>query len=267
MSGPDTRADESRRLLLTVAYDGRPFEGWQSQVGGNTVQDVLLETLRTVSPDIKTVQGSGRTDAGVHALAQTAHFDASPGVALTCPQWIRALNARLPKTIRIFSCREVAPDFHARFSARTKTYRYRLHLGEVLPPLESGLAWHLPRGLDHERLRKALDLYAGQHNFRAFAANRGNEKASAEPPNTVRTLSRPVLSAPEEQILTLEFTGDGFLYKMVRFLVGTAVRCAQSKLEVAEVERLLHQPVAGEKAPYCAPPDGLYLVNVNYDFA
>ncbi len=254
---------ERRRFLLSVAYDGRNFEGWQSQVGGNTVQDYLLAAVRRVCPGADKVHGAGRTDAGVSALAQKAHFDVPIRASLDSAAWQRALNAHLPPQIRIMGCEGVEPEFHARFAATGKTYRYRLFLGEVLPPLQVGLAWHVRGGLDAGLLLEAAGLFVGRHDFRAFSANRGDGYDKTR--DTRRTIrSVDLVETSEAQTIDLRITGDGFLYKMVRFIVGTAVRCAQGKLEGGEIERLLAGPGPLEKAPFCAPPDGLVLEAVEY---
>ena len=133
-----------RRHRLTVAYDGRPFAGWQSQAGGNTVQDILLAALQSICSEIKTVQGSGRTDSGVSADAQIAHFDAPKEWRMNSDEWRKALNAKLPPAIRIFDCDVVDADFHARFSAEGKRYGYRIETGEALPPPSRWLGLALP---------------------------------------------------------------------------------------------------------------------------
>ncbi len=251
------------RLRLTLAYDGRPFDGWQSQPGGNTVQDLLEKAASTIAREPVRVHGSGRTDAGVHALAQTAHFDAPAALTMRPGNWLAALNTKLPRTIRVMEAAEVAPDFHARFSARGKTYHYDLSTSPVLSPFRHGLAWHLPRGLDPERLDTALAVFHGYHDFEAFSARRGNE---TEATDHRRTLTRTSVS-PIEDGLRLTFTGDGFLYKMVRLLVGSAVHVAQGRMPFEEMTSLLDQPAGlpHSRSSHCAPADGLYLEAVHYD--
>lgn len=262
MTESDPAAPSTRRFRLEVAYDGRPWAGWQSQVGGDTIQDQLLAALRTIQGEIATVQGSGRTDAGVSAIGQVAHFDVSSDASLDADAWVRALNTRLPASIRIMGAEEVEASFHSRFDARAKTYRYRIWTGPVLPPLEVGLAWHVPRPGDREALDRALDLFRGRHDFRAFSANRGDGR------DEERDAVREIFAIGVEEgegWLELTFTGSGFLYKMVRFLVGSAVRVAQGKLDPEAVATLLKGRSDSEKAPYCAPADGLLLVSVQYD--
>ncbi|MCB1230225.1 MAG: tRNA pseudouridine(38-40) synthase TruA [Verrucomicrobiae bacterium] len=257
----ETDTNSAHRFRLTVAYDGRPWVGWQSQVGGDTVQDQLLAALQTIHPGITAVQGSGRTDAGVSAIGQIAHFDAPAEASLDAGAWLRALNTRLPSSIRVMDSAQTDPDFHARFSAIGKTYRYRLWTGPVLPPLEAGLAWHVPRLGDRDLLETALDCFRGRHDFRAFSANRGDGKD--EQRDTVREIFEISVESGADW-LEITFTGEGFLYKMVRFLVGSAVRAAQGKLEIGTIFSLLKGVRGSEKAPYCAPADGLTLVSVRY---
>lgn len=254
------------RFALTIAYDGRPFEGWQSQRGGNTVQDQLLGALKQIDPEIQNVHGSGRTDSGVSAAGQVAHFDPADGSSLDAEAWQRALNTKLPKTIRVMASREVSEDFHARFSAIGKTYRYRLWRDRILPPLEHGLAWRVRPTLDLDHLRAALRLLQGEHDFRAFAANRGDGKDADRDCRRNISSIRAEVSPNDSPLLSLHFDGSGFLYKMVRLLVGTAVRHAEQadKLPLTEIERLLTCPEENEKAPFCAPADGLSLVSVQY---
>src|SRR5215217_1230819 len=172
----------SRRLRFVVAYDGRPFAGWQSQTTGNTIQDRLETAFANVARQDVRVHGAGRTDAGVHAIAQSAHADV-PESRLTPDRWVKALNASLPPTIRVMSSRFVTEAFHARFSAKGKVYRYQIWNGPVLPPLEVGRAWHVPLPLDLRKIRREAALFVGRHDFASFAANRDRPGE-----NTVRTI-------------------------------------------------------------------------------
>ena len=250
------------RLKLTIAYDGRPYNGWQSQACGNTVQDFILRALEEVAKQPVRMQGSGRTDAGVHALGQIAHFDPPPEISMNPFNWVPALNTKLPATIRIMSCEEVAADFHSRFSATGKIYRYDICTDPVLPPLKAGLAWHLPRLLDVAVLEEALGLLVGRHDFHAFAAYRGNEQGDMD---WCRTIHRADLETLAHGY-RITFVGDGFLYKMVRLLTGGAVHAAQGRIRMDDFAALLDQadglPLG--KSPLCAPADGLYLQQVLY---
>ena len=251
------------RLKLTIAYDGRPFNGWQAQACGNTVQDHLHKALETVAKQPLKLQGSGRTDTGVHALAQVAHFDAPEDISMNPFNWVPALNTKLPATIRVMSCEEAADDFHARFNASGKIYHYDIATDPVLPPLKAGLAWHLPKLLDAAVLEEALSHYLGRHDFHAFAAYRGNEGPDMD---WHRTIQRADLETRDDGY-RITFEGDGFLYKMVRLMTGAAVHVAQGRMRLDDFSKLLDQDgieLPHGKSPICAPADGLYLQQVIY---
>ena len=173
----------SPRLKLTVAYDGAAFAGWQSQAHRNTVQDELERALQKISGQQIRVHGAGRTDAGVHALAQCAHVDL-PNRRLSIERWRNALNAVLPAAVRILRCQYVSQKFHARFSATGKLYRYRIWAAPILPPLELGRAWHIFLPLDVDLLKAAGRKFIGTHDFSAFAANRALSDAGRKARDT-----------------------------------------------------------------------------------
>jgi tRNA pseudouridine38-40 synthase len=248
----------SSRLRFVVAYDGAPFTGWQSQKNGDTVQDHLERAFGIVSKQQVRVHGAGRTDAGVHALAQTAHADV-PERTLTAEQWTTALNASLPPAIRVLRSRYVSDAFHARFSAKGKTYRYRIWNDRILPPLENGRAWHVPAALDLSAMHREAAAFVGRHDFASFAANRG--KPGEE---TVRTIDSFRL-ARSGKCVALEFSGDGFLYKMVRLMTGALVRCGRGQAREGEIARRLQSPSGTPPtARLVAPAGGLFLVRVRY---
>ncbi|MEM0898024.1 MAG: tRNA pseudouridine(38-40) synthase TruA [Verrucomicrobiota bacterium] len=246
------------RIKLIIAYDGRPFEGWQSQPSGRTVQDQMEEALGRIAKARISLHASGRTDTGVHALGQVAHFDAPPGSSMDAAAWKRALNANLPSTIRVMASERVLEDFHARFSVIKKTYRYEIDTGEVLQPLRAGLAWHYPQFVERERISDAIQCYLGEHDFAAFAANRGDGKDV----DSIRTIHEARLESRGETLI-LTFTGNGFLYRMVRLLTGSAMHCATGGEPVSWIMDLL-EPGGGKHSSHCAPADGLTLVNVDY---
>src|SRR5438128_12131438 len=165
----------SRRLKLIVAYDGSQFAGWQSQSHRNTIEDHRERAFERIGGRPVRVDGAGRTDAEVHALAQCAHVDL-PDDRLSSARWTEALNALLPPRIRVLRCRYVSNDFHARLSAKGKLYRYRIWSAPVLPPFEYGRVWHVTRPLDLDALRMAAKCFAGTHDFAGFAANRGRQQ-------------------------------------------------------------------------------------------
>jgi tRNA pseudouridine38-40 synthase len=246
----------SRRLKLIIAYDGAPFAGWQSQSHRNTVQDYVECAFERVLGKPARVHGAGRTDAGVHALAQCAHVEL-PNDRLSAVRWTEALNALLPPTIRVLRCQYVSNDFHARLSAKGKTYRYRIWLAPVLPPFEYRRTWHIARPLDLKILKRAAKPFVGTHDFAGFAANRGKPEKS-----TTRTIYS-VHVRQEGPCLTVEFAGDGFLYKMVRLIVGSLAKCALGKTPIKDITARLD---SGQVVParFAAPAEGLFLVRVRY---
>src|SRR5947209_6763396 len=246
------------RLKLIVAYDGAPFSGWQSQSKGNGIQDHLENAFEQICSQRVRVHGAGRTDAGVHALAQCAHTDL-PERRYGADRWRSALNGVLPPAIRIMRCGFVSESFHARFSAKGKLYRYRIWNDEVLPPLENNRAWHIRDLIDFKLVATSAKLFAGRHDFASFAANRG-----ATVDDTSRRLRR-VAVRKSGPLLTLDFEGDGFLYKMVRLIVGSLIHVGVGKTSADEIEsRLAHPGRAIARARNVAPACGLFLVRVRY---
>ncbi len=248
--------NQPRRLKLTIAYDGAAFAGWQSQTHRNTIQDHLERAFERILGKPVRVHGAGRTDAGVHALAQCAHVDIADS-HLSATRWSEALNALLPATIRVLRCQFVSGDFHARLSAKGKIYRYRIWSARVLPPLEHGRACHIRRPLDLEILRRAARLFVGTHDFAGFAANRGKKEKSA-----VRTIYS-VRVRQEGPVVSIEFYGSGFLYKMVRLIVGALVESALGKVRIEQITARLNSGKMGS-ARFAAPAEGLFLVRVRY---
>jgi len=246
------------RLKLIIAYDGAPFSGWQSQTNGNGVQDHLENAFEQICSQRVRVHGAGRTDAGVHALAQCAHTDL-PVRRYNAERWRSALNGVLPPAIRILRCDFVPESFHARFSAKGKVYRYRVWNGEVLPPMENNRAWHVRDPIDCERLAPAAKFFVGRHDFASFAANRGAPVA-----DTVRTL-RSVKVRKSGPLLTFHFEGDGFLYKMVRLMIGSLVRVGLGEGTPDQIQsRLAHPGKSITSARNVAPATGLFLFRVRY---
>ena len=246
----------SRRLKLVIAYDGSQFAGWQSQSHRNTIQDHIERAFEHIGGKPVRVHAAGRTDAGAHALAQCAHADLADD-RLSAAGWTGALNALLPPTIRVLRCRYVAKDFHARLSAKGKIYRYRIWSAPVLPPFEYRRAWHIARPLNLKILKTAAKRFVGTHDFAGFAANRGNPERS-----TVRAIHSVDVRRSGPRV-TIDFDGDGFLYKMVRLIVGSLVRCALGKSRIEEVTNQLATAHASHRR-FAAPAEGLFLVRVRY---
>ena len=245
------------RLKLTLAYDGGAFRGWQSQSGGGAVQDVLQQAMTRLAGDKKiTVHGSGRTDAGVHALGQVVHADV-PDERGAPPFWQRTLNVMLPPTVRVLGATRAAGDFHARYDATGKTYDYLLWTGSVLPPHWVGRAWHVRPPPEVTALRLAAKVLCGRRDFRSFSASRGT------PPRDTSRHLRKITVTSEGPVIRLRFEGDGFLYKMVRMLVAAMVRLAQGRGTLDDLcARLAGRP--SSLAREVAPADGLYLLRVAY---
>jgi tRNA pseudouridine38-40 synthase len=246
------------RLKLIVAYDGAAFAGWQSQANGNTIQDRLEEAFQRICSQSVRVHGAGRTDAGVHAMGQCAHVDL-PERRYQPERWVAALNGVLPPAIRVMRCQFVSEKFHARFSAKGKTYRYRIWNARVLPPFESGRAWHVVSPLDFERMKVAAQEFRGAHNFAAFAANRGTPET-----DTTRTL-KAIRLRRAGACIAIEFDGNGFLYKMVRMMAGTIVRVGLGISTPQEIRARLRSPrQQNSYRRVAAPAAGLFLVRVRY---
>jgi tRNA pseudouridine38-40 synthase len=250
-------AQVERRLVLRVAYWGPAFRGFQSQRGGGAVQDELEAVFQKITGLSCRLHGAGRTDAGVHATGQVVHFPLPEGWSMTAQQWRDGFNANLPPTLRVLAAGFRRAPWHARYSAIEKTYRYELCFAPVLPPARHQLAWQVYPRPDLDELRSALQIFVGEHDFSAFSPRRLVEGKSG-----VRCISkvrlREIGSRGE-----IEFTGDGFLYKMVRMMVGTAVWVARGKLSLGDLERALTHPHVGTFS-IVAPAHGLTLCKVRY---
>lgn len=250
-------------VSFIVAYDGRPFEGWQSQPSKNTVQDHLeLAFLKLLNDPVR-VHGSGRTDSGVHATGQVFHVELESLPSITEDKWPIALNTKLPHSIRVLSAKFEDDGFHARFSAIGKIYRYTISQSQILNPFDDGLVWHNSRPMDVCLLTKALAMLEGTHDFRSFAALRGNEPTPIPHDYFIRTIYGVQIEEDGEYV-RISFHGNGFMYKMVRLLVGGICSVAMGKLSLDELSALL-KGTTEQKSPYCAPASGLTLMKVVYE--
>jgi len=248
-----------RTLKIILAYDGTEFSGWQVQPGMPTIQATLASAIGRVTGENVLPQGSGRTDAGVHALGQVASF-ALESVIPTANLAI-ALNDVLPPSIRVLECMEMAPDFHARKSARAKTYRYRMYRRDICPPFLARYVWHYPYPLDFDAMQAAALLVEGEHDFTSFAAvdpERGNEQELS----SVRTVFSSRMSAADGEFL-YEIRGNGFLHHMVRNLMGTLLLVGKKTRAPKDLLRILADRTRSA-AGATAPASGLYLVRVEY---
>jgi len=246
------------KFKLTIAYDGTQYEGWQVQKTGTGVQEKVEAALAKLFPSHPRVHSSSRTDTGVHALGMVAHFEVPrPECRMAPPKLVLALNAWLPEDIRVLSAARAPQDFHARFEATGKQYRYFVWNHAVMNPLIRHTAWHVPRPLDLRAMRAAAPFFMGRHDFQSFAANPGYAKAS-----TVRAVTRCNFTR-RGRLLTFIIEGDGFLYKMCRGIVGTLVQVGLGKFPADEVQRMLAQKDR-RAAGMTAPAHGLVLWKVSY---
>jgi tRNA pseudouridine38-40 synthase len=253
-----------RYFKLTIAYDGTDFHGWQMQSNKPTIQGEIANVLGRLTQERVALHGAGRTDAGVHALGQVASFKSSS--QLSAGEFQRALNALLPPTIRIVASEEVGPTFHARWSARGKTYCYRIYRGKVVPPMIWRYVLHYPFPLDETAMREAAGRFAGVHDFASFAASTGSEEE-----DQVRSMEREIFSAAltrtsDNEELGFTVTGRSFLRFMVRKMVGTLLDIGRGKLVPGDIDRLYELKDRSKSGP-TVPAQGLVMVAVQHDEA
>jgi tRNA pseudouridine38-40 synthase len=253
-----------RHFKVTIAYDGTDYHGWQIQADKPTIQGEIVRVLRTLTQENSVVHGSGRTDAGVHALGQVASFRTQSG--LSADEFQRALNALLPPAIRILSAEEVGPDFHARWSARGKTYRYRLYRGKVVPPMIWRYVLHYPFPLDEDKMRDAAGRFVGQHDFASFAASTGSEDDDKERSTVREIYSAELARTADNQELVFTVRGRSFLRYMVRKMVGTLLEVGRGRLQPEDIDRL-YELRDRSKSGMTVPPQGLCMVSVDHDEA
>jgi tRNA pseudouridine38-40 synthase len=249
--------DDQRKASILISYDGTPFYGWQRQKNRITVQQSIEDVLETLFQKKTTVHGAGRTDAGVHAAGQTAHFEVPRNFNLN--KLSHSMNSMLRPEIRIISCVEVTQDFHARFSATSKTYFYIINTSKLVSPFLRNYCCHLPDIGDLSRLEDALHLLVGEHNFERFTA------ADAVCESPIRKISAARLIKAGDFIF-ISFTADGFLRYLVRTLTGTLIKISQNKFSISDFEASLKGEMT--KPLPCTlkmEPNGLYLHKVNYD--
>ena len=244
-----------RNLKLTICYEGSDFAGWQVQPNQRTIQAKIEKALLEIEEKPVRIQGSGRTDAGVHALGQVASFELENRIPLKNLQ--KVLNCLLPPAIRILDIVEVGPEFHARHSAAAKTYEYRWWREDVCPPFERRCIWHHPYPLDEAGMIRAAPLFEGEQDFRSLATNNGADLVS-----TVRT----IYSSRLERIgprLIYRVRGSGFLYNMVRNIVGTLLEVGRGNMAADSIPAIIETRDRSAAGP-TAPAVGLFLVNVEY---
>jgi len=248
-----------RNLKVILSYDGAEFSGWQVQPNAITVQGTLAAAIGRITGEKVLPQGSGRTDAGVHALAQVMTFVTESFVPTE--NFLKAMNDIVPPSVRVLEVTEAPADFHARHSARAKTYRYRIYREAICPPFLARYVWHYPYPLAEEEMARSAALVVGEHDFTSFAAvdpERGREESMSN--------VRSIFSSSWERMggeLVYTVRGSGFLHHMVRNLVGTFILAGKGTLKVEDVTRIL-EARSRSAAGATAPASGLYLVGVEY---
>ena len=276
-----------RNIRLLIAYDGTDFHGWQRQSNALTVQECLESAIERILGERAQVWGSGRTDAGVHALNQVANFKTD--CPIPCENLVKALNDALPPTVRVKDSHEVSAKFHARYDVCSKTYRYRILQAPVCPPFLWRFVWHYPFPLDGERMTEAAKLFEGEHDFTSFAAvdrsaaeescqGAGKDRNSPrrdggsgaqpaahkiETAMVRRIFASRIFRHPRTSMLIYEVSGNGFLHHMVRNMVGTLMEVGRGKLEPGGIIRILKARDRTMAGP-TAPAQGLCLVEVEY---
>src|ERR1700728_2123943 len=257
---PRDSKDRMRNLKLILSYDGAEFSGWQVQPNASTVQGTLASAIGRITGEKVLPQGSGRTDAGVHALAQVVTFVTESSVPTE--NFLKALNDILPASVRVLQVAEMAAEFHARHSARGKTYRYRMYRSSICPPFLARYVWHYPYPLDEEAMARAAASVVGEKDFTSFAAVDPERGREGEPTSNVRTIfSSSWERSGDELIYTVR--GSGFLHHMVRNLVGTFILVGRGTLQTEDVTRIIDAR-SRSAAGATAPASGLYLVEVEY---
>ena len=256
-----------RTLKLPLAYDGSAFHGWQVQPGKPTIQGALASVIESLTGERLLPQGSGRTDAGVHALAQVATFQTASNIPVANIRTV--LNDRLPPAIRVLKVDEMLEGFHARHSARAKRYHYRIWRGDVVPPFLARYVTHHPYPLNEDAMQQAAALVVGEHDFTSFAAvdpDRALRLAEASgeqtPPTNIRTIYESRFERHADELLYI-VRGSGFLHHMVRNLVGTFLLAGKGSIAPSDILAILAAQNRCAAGP-TAPAEGLYLVEVDY---
>lgn len=245
---------KEKNIKLTLAYNGGNYVGWQIQPNGISVQAVLFEAIYKITKEKVLLHGSGRTDAGVHAAAQTANFKIN--TTIPAERFALALNTVLPKDIRVIASEEADPDFHSRFSAKGKTYCYRIFNRRIDDPFYDPFCWHIKEALDVDLIKKSAEKFIGTHDFCGFMSSGSAVKT------TIRTI-HSIDVRKNDALIELTYTGNGFLYNMVRIITGTIIECAQKKIDLNELDEIIQSKDrnrAGKTAPAC----GLMLMKVLY---
>src|SRR5438477_4575256 len=252
--------DRMRNLKMSLSYDGADFAGWQVQPDAVTVQGTLASAIGRVTGEEVLPQGSGRTDAGVHALAQVMTLVTRSSVPTQ--NFEKAMNDILPPSVRVLEVAEMPADFHARHSARSKTYRYRMYREPICPPFLARYVWHYPYPLNEQAMAESAAVMIGEKDFTSFAAVDPERGREDEPISNVRTIFSSAWERKGEELI-YTVRGSGFLHHMVRNLVGTFLLVGRGTLQKADLTRIL-EARSRSAAGATAPASGLYLVEVGY---
>ena len=244
-----------RNIKLTIEYDGKDFNGWQKQPNKLNIQGTIEQAIKCITGEDVELNASGRTDAGVHALGQVANFKTNSKIPIE--KFAIAINSRLKKSIVIKKAEEVDERFHSRLNCKKKTYRYIINNSEEGSAIYRNLETHIPQRLDVSKMEQAIKYFEGEHDFRAFKASGTSSKSS------VRTIYEAKLYKIDEKIF-IELTGNGFLYNMVRIIVGTLVDVGMEKISPEDIPQIIDEGKR-ENAGKTLPPNGLYLLNVMYE--
>ncbi|MFH1653681.1 MAG: tRNA pseudouridine(38-40) synthase TruA [Pseudomonadota bacterium] len=249
-----------RNIKLTIAYDGTPFRGWQIQREKNTVQEIVQNALTKVVGSKVKLMGSGRTDSGVHALAQVAHF--LTDTKIPCEGIKLAVNNLLPAEIKIIGAEDVHKEFHSQYNAKRKSYRYLIYCSTYLHPLLINRVWHMRKKPDIKKMSSSAKRLLGEHDFTSFKGAKSSIKTSVRRlyDISVKMINDEISG---EELISVTVSGEGFLKNMVRNIVGLLVEVGLSKIELSDVEKILNAKNRNFKF-LCAPAGGLYLVEVKY---
>lgn len=244
-----------RNIKLTIEYDGKDFNGWQKQPTKLNIQGTIEQAIKQITGEDVELNASGRTDAGVHALGQVANFKTNSQIPIE--KFAIAINSKLKRSIVIKKAEEVDERFHSRLSCKKKTYRYIINNSPEGTAIYRNLETHIPQKLDLSQMKKAIKYFEGEHDFKAFKASGTSSKSS------VRTIYKADIYQKNEKIF-IEITGNGFLYNMVRIIVGTLVEVGLGKIKPEKIIDIIQQGKR-ENAGKTFPPNGLYLLKVMYD--
>ena len=244
-----------RNIKLTIEYDGKDFNGWQKQPTKLNIQGTIEQAIKQITGEDVELNASGRTDAGVHALGQVANFKTNSQIPIE--KFAIAINSKLKRSIVIKKAEEVDERFHSRLSCKKKTYRYIINNSPEGTAIYRNLETHIPQKLDLSQMKKAIKYFEGEHDFKAFKAGGTSSKSSA------RTIYKADIYQENEKIF-IEITGNGFLYNMVRIIVGTLVEVGLGKIKPEKIIDIIQQGKR-ENAGKTFPPNGLYLLKVMYD--